>query len=270
MKSIPLNFKEANSQLPAIILIGIALGIANYSIGVWPTLGQSILQQILISLVVGYLLLLIITNIPDWFPSNISTTKKYLILIACFSFIGFMGAEMEALVKCFLFQQEDYLLFNNKGSYLFNIILSTILGFSFSYWFSLKQAAIKEEVMEEPIEETTITDTPLTTIPIKQGESIVLHPLDTILYFEAYDNYSFLFDLNGKKSLCTYSLIFLEKKLPVNFLRIHRKHLINTAHILQIQPHLKGRFLLTFKDKKRSTLTSSNSYTNAIKQLTKL
>lgn len=261
-----MHFKEANKQLPAILLIGIALGVANFSLGVWPTLGQSLLQQVLISLVIGYLLLWIITNISEWLAPNISNTKKYLILVACFICVGMLGSVVESLVKYFLFQQTNYPIFSNGGTYLFNAILSTILGFSFyNYWFSLKANPANEEI----IEEATI-DTPLTTIPIKQGESISLHALDDILYFEAYDNYSFLFDLDGKKSLCNYSLILLEKKLPTNFLRIHRKYLINKEQILKIQPHLKGRFVLTFKDNNRSVLTSSSSYTAVIKQLTKL
>ena len=262
-----MRFKEVNKQLPAILLIGIALGIGLFAVGIWPTLGQSILQQVLISLVIGYLLLLVITNAPDWFPSNISKIKKYALLVLCFSLIGILGAEVESLVRCFLFQESDYFHFHNEGSYLFNAILSNILGFSFyNYWFpSISNAANKPI-----IEETIIIEPPLRTIPIKQGESISLHALDNILYFEAYDNYSFLFDLDGKKSLCTYSLLYLEKKLPANFLRVHRKYLINKEQILLIQPHVKGRFVLTFKDKKRSVLTSSSSYTDVIKQLTKL
>ena len=266
-----IKLTEANKHLPAILLIGMALGIANFSLGFWPTLGQSLLQQVLISLVIGYSLLIVVTNTSQLFSTTTSDSKKYLILFSCFAFVGLLGAEVESLVKCFLFQQADYHFFNNSSSYLFNAILSTILGYSFYNWLSQKEEPVKETVtQEQPIQELLHQETPLTTIPIKQGESTLLHALEDILYFEAYDNYSFLFDLNGKKSLCTYSLLFLEKKLPTNFLRIHRKHLINTTHLLQIQPHLKGRYVLTFKDKKRSTLTSSASYTDVIKQLMKL
>ena len=265
-----MHFEEVNKQLPAILLIGIALGIGHYAVGIWPTLGQSILQQVLISLVIGYLLLLVITNASDWLPPNISKIKKHALLVLCFSLIGILGAEVESLVRCFLFQEADYFRFHNEGGYLFNAILSNILGFSFYYyWFPIISNTANEEE-EKIIEEAPTTEPPLTTIPIKQGESISLHALDNILYFEAYDNYSFLYDLDGKKSLCTYSLLFLEKKLPANFLRVHRKYLINKEQILLIQPHVKGRFVLTFKDKKRSTLTSSSSYTDVIKQLTKL
>ncbi len=270
MKSIPLNFKQANKYLSSILLIGIALGVANFSLGFWPTLGQSLLQQVLISFIIGYSLLLVVTNASQWFSSVTSDINKYLILLACFFFIGLLGAEVESLVKSFLFQQTEYHLFNS-GSYLFNGILSSILGFSFYNWLFQKEATIKEAVIQEqPIPEILHQETPLTTIPIKQGEKISLHPLSSVLYFEAYDNYSFLFDREGNKQLCNYSLIYLEKKLPANFLRIHRKYLINKEQLLQIQPHFKGRYVLTFKDKGRSVLTSSTSYSDVIKQLTKL
>ena len=55
MRFSSYSFKIANQNLPWILLIGFALGFANYFLGLWPTLGQSLVQQVTISLVVGYL-----------------------------------------------------------------------------------------------------------------------------------------------------------------------------------------------------------------------
>ncbi|MEM6801010.1 MAG: LytTR family DNA-binding domain-containing protein, partial [Bacteroidota bacterium] len=79
-----------------------------------------------------------------------------------------------------------------------------------------------------------------------------------------------LYDMEGKKSLGTDPLAFLEKRLPDNFLRAHRKYLINKMLIHQIKPHLKGRYVIEFKDKGNSSITSSQSYTEAIKSLIRL
>lgn len=76
--------------------------------------------------------------------------------------------------------------------------------------------------------------------------------------------------MDGKKHLCSYSLLHLEKKLAPDFLRVHRKYLINKHQIAQIKPYLKGRFVIEFKDKHKTTITSSASYTHVIKSLMKL
>lgn len=62
-----LSFRQAKQYWLAIFGIGLALGIANYSLGVWPNLGQSIVLQIIISVVIGYLSLLACFNVRDRF-----------------------------------------------------------------------------------------------------------------------------------------------------------------------------------------------------------
>jgi len=147
------------------------------------------------------------------------------------------------------------------------MVLSMILGFMTHSWINLKS---KKAIAKESLEEIPKTEENLSSIPIKQGEAILLYPIEDIIYLEAYDNYSFLHDLNGNRFLCNYSLIFLEQKLDQNFLRVHRKYLLNKNNIHQIKPHLKGRFIIEFKDKKRTTINSSSPYSDTIKELIKL
>ena len=130
------------------------------------------------------------------------------------------------------------------------------------------EASTKEKVAKSEI--TDKLQEKLTTIPIRKGENILLYPTAEILFFEAYDNYAFLFDFEGKKHLCNYSLLHLEKKLAPDFLRVHRKYLVNKHQIAQFKPHLKGRFVIEFKNKHKTTITSSSSYTHVIKSLMKL
>lgn len=269
MKSTQFSFKEANDYLKWICLVGVALGVANFALGIWPTLGQSIAQSLVMSLVVGYSLILFVTNLSHFTSENISGFNKNLILLIGFCSIGFIGSEIELVVRKFLFQQGEYHFLGGGGIYLFNAILTSLIGFT---TYSRFGGLVKDSKPQIEIPPPTEPSNPeiLTTIPIKQGENINLFPLESIIYFEAYDNYSFLFDLEGKKHLCNYSLLFLEKKLPQNFSRIHRKHLINKNQISQIKPHLKGRYIIVFKDKKQSSITSSNSYTEVIKSIIKL
>ncbi len=268
MKFPALDFKGANKNLIWIVLVGLALGFANFALGTWPTIGQSLFQHLVTSLIIGYGLLLISYNESRLFPVETNEIKKHVILLFLFMLIGIFASEVEVLIKRFVFQQGPYKFLGSGGLYFFNAILSAILGFMTYSWVHLRQNQ-KEEIA--PIEpKGDLPETPISTIPIRQGETTTLHEIEKVIFFEAYDNYSFLFDLEGNKYLCNYSLAFLEKKLGQNFIRVHRKHLINKTQIHKIKPHLKGRYLLEFKDKKRTTVTSSASYSEAIKSIVKL
>lgn len=273
METRRFSFQESNKRIPAILLIGIALGIANYSLGVWPNLGQSLIQQIVISFVIGYSLVFISYNHSSWFRPSVSKYRKHALLLFLFCLLGIIGTESQDMVRKFLFQEGSYTPFSmERGVYVFNAILSVILGIVFLKLALIKETKedLKEESEEVLVPEENIQEDPLLTIPIKKGEVTTLHSSDEVIYFEAYDNYSFLHDLSGNKYLCNYSLAFLEKRLSDNFLRVHRKYLLNKAHIYQIKPHLKGRYVIVFKDKAQKSITSSSSYTDIIKSLTRL
>jgi len=265
MNSLPLNFKEANRNIGWVLLVGIALGIANYSLGAWPTLGQSLVQQIVMSLVIGYSLLVLVSN-AKLFLDKKNPLLQYTILFSLFALIGFIGTEIEFVVRAFLFQDGDYQFLSGGGIYLFNCILSSIIGHWTYRWYEEKNKPkeIVPTIIPEASKET------IQNVPIKKGEIITLFDIENIIYFEAYDNYSFLYDIDGNKHLCNYSLAYLEKKLDSNFVRVHRKYILHKNQIAKIQPHLKGRFVIEFKDKKQSSIISSTSYTDVIKEIIKL
>ncbi len=264
MKPLPISFKAANQQLIWVLLIGVALGVANYALGAWPNLGHSMIQQCIISLVIGYSILLISFNAPQWFTKLKHPNWAYVILVILFAFVGVLGSEVQLLVEGLVFQGGSYQFLAGGGIYLFNAILTILLGFLTYRW-----AAPTLPSEELPTEDLS-PEPPLDKIPIRRGEAILLHSVDEISFFEAYDNYSFLHDLAGDKHLCNYSLAFLEKRLDANFLRVHRKYLINQRHIHQIKPHLKGRFVIEFNDQKRSAITTGSTYNDAIKGIIKL
>ena len=239
MKLVYFSFKEANQNLIWVLLIGFVLGIANYALGSWPSLGQSLIQQMIISLVIGYSLLLISFNTLIWFSNQEEGFRKYSALLILFCLVGVLGSEIEAIVKRFVFQQGEYHPCNAGGIYLFNAILSSVLGFMTYTWVYLKQNQKDVITLQDTIE--VMPEKLSNTIPIKQGDAITLHSLQEVTFFEAYDNYSFLHDLESNRILCNYSLSFLENKLETNFLRIHRKYIINKNHIHQVKPTPKRK-----------------------------
>lgn len=221
------------------------------------------------SLIIGYTLVWIAANRPRIESRVPNRWGLYAALLLLFLIVGAFASEVEFLIRGVLFQADEYQPFSGGRIYLFNGIIATILGFSFfqnRYFFPQANdldADEPEEVIEEP-------EAPILKIPVKQGETILLIAIERIAYFEAFDNYAFVHDLNGEKRLCDYSLRFLDERLPDYFLRVHRKYIVNSQHIQQIDPHLNGRFVLTFASKTLDSITSSKTYAPAIRKLIRI
>lgn len=264
-----LTFRQANQYWPAILGIGLALGIANYSLGLWPNLGQSIVLQIIISVVIGYLSLLVCFNVQDR-VTQASPFAKYAGLVLIFVSIGTLGTIVQHLSSMLLFPAQQLQL--SSGPFFFNAILSSILGIMFYQWVELRHPNLPDEALSatEDVAEEREEVERLTKIPIRQGESISLFAIEDVIYFEAYDNYSFLHDIHGARLLCSYPLSKLEGRLEDSFLRVHRKYLINQHHIKKVTPHLKGRFVIDFTGMKTQPITSSTSYAEVLKSLTRI
>jgi len=148
MKFPMVNFKEANQNLTWIIAVGVALGVGNYALGIWPTLGQSLVQQVSISLVIGYFLILIAGNYALWFSENTANYKKYILLIILFILVGIVGTEIDGLVRAYAFQQHTFIFLQLNGIHVFNSIISIILGFVTLSWAKSRgvEKIIKKEV----------------------------------------------------------------------------------------------------------------------------
>jgi hypothetical protein len=266
--SLPrLDLAPANRQLWLILLIGLALGLANYALGVYNSLGRSMVLQVIISLMIGYPLLVLGHNVGRYWPEGTSVSRQYLVLLPIFFFLGLFATEGQLLADHLLFNTKAYAPFQAGGVYLFNGILTGILGLMSNNWLPEVPPPSAEPITPSPAILQTET---LTKIPLRKGETTAFKPLEDIIYFEAYDNYSFLYDTDGQRSLCNYSLAYLSERLNDSFLRVHRKYLINTDQIASITPHLKGRYVITFTDTQSSSIRSSAGYTNSVKALLQL
>lgn len=276
MTAVPFYFKPANRFLPQIVFVGLGIGTANYIINGDLNWIQWILQSVSISFLIGYSLVIIGLN-KLWFRSYFKTkVNLYLFLSLAFFLVGVIASEIEHMIRSLVFDSQPFLPLSAGKMYLFNGIISLVLGYSFFQNDSLKKSNAKPvETPKKPQSQKNETDEPIDSIetiasvPVKQGENILLISVQEIAYFEAFDNYSFVYSLSGKKKICDYSLLFLEKRLGKNFSRVHRKYIVNKSHITQIKPHLNGRYLIEFNHGV-DPITSSKGYSAIIRKLIKI
>lgn len=272
------ELKKANRFLPYILLIGLGIGTANFIMNGDLNWIQWAIQSLSTSFLIGYTTVLVALNKP-WFTFKILPSwKVYVLLTIVFIGVGVIATEIEHIIRSLIFDSEPFQLFSAGKMYLFNGVISTVLGFSLFQNNHLIQGStskIRENSLELIREGSADNKVPksfdsTSSIPVRQGDTILLIPTQEIVYFEAYDNYSFLYDVKGQKRLCDYSLLFLEKRLENMFSRIHRKYLVNKSHIKQIKPHINGRYIIEFSLGGLSSIRSSKTYSNTIKQLIKI
>lgn len=256
------SIRPSLKSIPIIIVIGIAIGIANYAMNPSLTLGQTLLLQTLTSFCIGFPLVVTAAN-AEWIGQDQAYSQRLIIFGLLFGVIGMVASEIELLTRTILFNKGSYQPFAGGGLYIFNAILSIILGFTFLNLFPVTRP---ETVTEDPLP----ADPPLATIPIKQGDAIHLLPVDALCLVEAADKYAYVYDHNGTRHLCDYSLGFLEDRLPGTFLRVHRRYIVNKKQIARIQPFDKNRFTISFLSPKVAPIKSSAGHARAVRDLIKL
>jgi len=256
MDTALFDFKKANRFLPYIIFAGIGIGTANYILNDNLNWIQSCIQSLSTSFIIGYTLLIVGLNI-FWFKKYFNSKGKlYMFTLIIFFLAGVLATEVEHIIRSLVFQSQSFQPFTAGKMYLFNGIISLVLGFNYLQ-NNLKKN--KVDKLEDQID----------SVPVKQGKNILLIPIKDVVYFEAFDNYSFVYNVIGEKKLCDYSLSFLEKRLSEKFSRVHRKYIVNKNQIKQIKPHLNGRYLIEFNNK-LTTITSSKGYSSVIRKLIKI
>lgn len=265
---IPIDFSASNRYWWSILTVGIGLGVANHFLGIWPSLGQSLVVQVVMSILIGYPLLVIGFNEYKWWPQTIPVMRRQVILALAFLILGFTASELQILADNILFETEGYAPFQGGGVYIFNGILTIIIGFS-TLNIVIPQSK-KSHADKERVAVVDANEAALTTIPMKKGDVTVFAALEDVKYFEAYDNYSFLYDTGGRRTLCNHSLAQLEPRLTSRFLRVHRKYLVNIERIKSIAPYQKGRYTLTFSDQAKDFIVTSSGYSDVVKELTRI
>jgi two-component system, LytTR family, response regulator len=171
--------------------------------------------------------------------------------------IIFTTAYEQFAIKAFETFSIDYLLKPIKEDRLYQSIQKLKR-------FGRFNQAINVQSLQEIIRQIQ-TPPKTTALPIKTGDRIILLRFENIVYFEAQDKYVFVFSSDGQKHLTDQSLTALSEKLPSQFHRIHKSHIINKDRIKEMHRHFNGRFLFVMDDKENTRLTSGRTYHDPIR-----
>lgn len=105
---------------------------------------------------------------------------------------------------------------------------------------------------------------------IDQGDRKIPLPISKVYFFEAQDDYSRLHTYD-RSFLVNYSLKHLEEKLrPVNFLRVHRKYLVNMDKITEVITLSRSAYVLKLSDSRKSEIPVSRRKAAEIRRLMSL
>jgi two-component system LytT family response regulator len=92
-------------------------------------------------------------------------------------------------------------------------------------------------------------------IVVKSGGRIFFIRADEIEWVDAAGNYVRL-HVKGEAHLFRETMTAMEKRLdPVQFVRIHRSHIVNVAHIRELQPGIAGEQVVVLRSGARLTLS---------------
>lgn len=104
-----------------------------------------------------------------------------------------------------------------------------------------------------------------TSLAVRSGQKFLLIDFEDIILLKADDKYVMVTTSNSKSYLCEKSLSTLEEILTDDFIRVHRSVIINKTWIAEIHRYFKGRLMLVLDDKERTSVITSDSYTQAVK-----
>jgi two-component system LytT family response regulator len=104
------------------------------------------------------------------------------------------------------------------------------------------------------------------TLSVKKGTKFTLVQLADIVYFEAYDKYTFVHTLNGQKLFCDHMLAVLEEKLSADFIRVQKSYIVNKQKIVEIHKYSNNRYTLVLNNKDFTRIVTGPSYLNVVKE----
>lgn len=128
-----------------------------------------------------------------------------------------------------------------------------------------EQERIKKAVAKA--QQTLVKQTAMPVNPrltIETDERIFLVPFDEILYAEVQGKQTTI-HTEERQFITTLTLAALEQQVPsINFLKVHRSYIINTAKITEIQPWFNQTYQVTMSNQEKVPV--SRSYVKSFKQ----
>ncbi|MEI7596081.1 MAG: LytTR family DNA-binding domain-containing protein [Bacteroidota bacterium] len=103
------------------------------------------------------------------------------------------------------------------------------------------------------------------SISHKVGDRIVLVKTEEITFLNADNKYVNFYNANCKEYITEHPLKVLEEKLPDQFIRVSKSHIINISFVKEIQRYFRGKFLITIDDRNRTKITTGSSFQELIK-----
>lgn len=176
--------------------------------------------------------------------------------------IVFCTAYDEYALDAFETNCTDYLVKPVKAERLKKTI-EKLKGFNNRY----EQPNIKELI--QTIIQSNIQENP-TSFPVKTGDRVVFLKIKEIVYFMANEKYVEIHTIQNKVFILDQSLNLLEKKLPSQFLRLHKGQIVNTNLIKEIKKYSPGHYLIVLDDICNTKIISGRKYSMEVNRLMKI
>jgi two-component system LytT family response regulator len=107
----------------------------------------------------------------------------------------------------------------------------------------------------------------MTRIKVSVGDTIKFVPVEKVMYFEADEKYTTLYSEEGAY-IIESTLADLETRLPSgDFIRIHRKHIVNMNYILEIKKWFDRKLRLKIRGCEKKEFIVSRNYSDRIRTM---
>ncbi len=181
---------------------------------------------------------------PDMIFLDIQLPKlngfEILELIEYKPFVIFTTAYDEFAIKAFEMNAVDYLL-KPFSAERFDAAISRTID-------KINTKKVDDRSIDNIIKSKDLRNEILDRIVVKNGSKIHVIPVDSIIYFEAQDDYVMIYAQDGKH-LKEKTMKYYEAHLDQNkFIRIHRSYIINISFLSQIEHFAKESYVAILKN----------------------
>lgn len=104
------------------------------------------------------------------------------------------------------------------------------------------------------------------TLSVKKGTKFTLVQLSDIVYFEAYDKYTYVHTQNGQKLFCDHMLAVLEEKLSADFIRVQKSYIVNKQKVVEIHKYSNSRYSLVLSNQDFTRIITGPSYFGIVRE----
>jgi two-component system LytT family response regulator len=136
---------------------------------------------------------------------------------------------------------------NHAVDYLLKPFSKDRFDQALSKWKALFAQKDNRPALKEVIESAANSPLQRERIVVKSGSSIVVIPVDDIIYFEAADDFVKIHTRKGHW-LKNKTMAHFEQQLDANrFIRVHRSYIVNISEITRLDPYEKDSHMILLK-----------------------